>query len=142
MNEKEKNTPEKTPPEPRQILIVDDDPAILRLLGVYLMSAGFRVIPVQSGEEALDALSGLLPDLILLDVKMPGMDGFETFKRVRGDSRLSDVPVIFLTSASDPVSKVRGYLSDAEDYLIKTTRREKLLARIETVLSRTCCKDS
>jgi DNA-binding response OmpR family regulator len=119
------------------IMITDDDRNIRRLYESYLVSAGYNVIQATSGEEALKKLDEVVPDLILLDVQMQGMDGFMTIRAIRDQKGLLDTPVLFLTSAADPEVKVKGLESDADDYILKTTPKQEFIARIKAALKRT-----
>ncbi|MEW5733521.1 MAG: response regulator [Thermodesulfobacteriota bacterium] len=118
------------------ILMVDDDRNIRRLLENFLRSAGFAVLQAESGEEALHALSRSVPDLVLLDVQMKGMDGLATLKAIRARKNLRNVPVVFLTSAADPEVKAMGMEAEADDYVLKTTPKEELVARVKAALER------
>ena len=91
------------------VLIVDDVPANLALLFDYLEQEGFRVLVAQSGANALLQIQHLKPDIILLDVMMPGLDGFETCRLLKGNAETCEIPIIFLTALDDPVDKVRGF---------------------------------
>ncbi|MHC5728081.1 MAG: hybrid sensor histidine kinase/response regulator, partial [Nostoc sp.] len=99
-----------------------------------LTNVGFEVITENDGERAVKQAESRLPDLILLDVMMPGIDGFETCKRLKENSATCDIPVIFMTANSDPVSKVKGLNIGAVDYITKPVHEEELLARIKTHL--------
>ena len=117
----------------RLILIVDDEPAIVRLVRAELQSSGFGVLTASRGEEALALLDVESPDLIVLDLMMPGMDGFETMRRIRAQSQ---VPIIVLTARSGDADKLRGLQSGADDYLTKPFNPEELSARVAAVLRR------
>ena len=117
----------------RLILVVDDEPSIIRLVRAELQSEGYTIISVASGEEALDRLEADRPDLVVLDLMMPGMDGFETLRRIRTESQ---VPVIMLTARSGDADKLRGLQSGADDYLTKPFNPEELTARVAAVLRR------
>jgi two-component system sensor histidine kinase/response regulator len=119
---------------PDTVLIVDDTPANLSVLLQCLSEAGHRVLVAEDGEEALALLSELTPDLILLDVMMPGIDGFETCRRLRSRAALHDVPVIFMTALSDTREKLSGFAAGAVDYITKPIQHEEALARIATHL--------
>lgn len=123
--------PESTPP---CILIVDDVPANLGVLLDVLDTAGYAVLVAESGEGALSQLAYAQPDIILLDVTMPGMDGYETCRRLKADARWRDTPVFFLTSLNEPVDKVRGFEAGAVDYITKPLHAEEVLARVRTHL--------
>lgn len=114
------------------ILIVDDNPANLQVLSSFLDQSNFEVWAARSGEKALQRLDhDHLPDLILLDVMMPGMDGFETCKHLKSNPRIQDIPVIFMTALSDTADKVKGLRLGAVDYITKPFQHEEVLVRIE-----------
>ena len=116
------------------ILAVDDEVAILRLIRATLLAAGFSVTTAERGEEALILFNNEHPDLILLDLMLPGMDGFEVLRRVREHSR---VAVIMLTARSGDMDKLRGLESGADDYLTKPFNPDEVVARVRAVLRRT-----
>lgn len=116
------------------ILVVDDTPTNLKVLFELLNQSGFKVSIAKSGESALKKVHEALPDLILLDVMMPGIDGFETCRRLKSDSRSKDIPVIFMTVLSDLVDKVKGLKLGAVDYITKPIEQEEVLARINVHL--------
>ncbi len=116
------------------ILIVDDVPANLGVLLDFLDDAGYEVLVAESGEGALSQLAYARPDIILLDVSMPGIDGYETCNRLKTDPRWRDTPVFFLTALSDPVDKVRGFEVGAVDFITKPLHPEEVLARVRTHL--------
>jgi two-component system, OmpR family, KDP operon response regulator KdpE len=115
------------------ILVVDDEPPIVRLVKAKLQVDGYAVISASRGEEALALLENDRPDLIILDLMMPGMDGFETLRHIRAQSR---VPVIFLTARAGDADKLRGLQSGADDYLTKPFNPDELAARVAAVLRR------
>ena len=113
------------------ILIVDDLPANLGVLLDFLDTAGYEVLVAESGESALEQLGYALPDIILLDVAMPGgMDGFATCERFKACEPWRDIPVFFTTALSEPVDKVRGFAAGAVDSITKPLHPEKVLARV------------
>src|SRR4051794_29425701 len=116
------------------ILVVDDDPANLSILSNYLQEFGFRVIVARDGESALEKAQYGQPDLILLDLLMPKMDGFETCRRLKAKGALRDTPVIFMTGLTDAKDKVNGFQAGGVDYIIKPFQYEEVLARIKTHL--------
>src|SRR5512135_412413 len=116
------------------ILAVDDTPASLRLLTDILTAEGYEVRSAISGELALHAASVQPPELVLLDVSMPGMSGFEVCERLKSQAQTRDVPVIFVSAMSETVEKVRGFELGAVDYVTKPYHREELLARVHTHL--------
>src|SRR3981081_393860 len=117
----------------RCILVVDDEPHLFRAVRMYLELQGYAVFGAQSGEEALEAVRDRLPDLVILDVMLPGLDGFETLRELR---RVSNVPVIMLTSLAEEDQSVRGLTLGADDYLTKPFSQRDLVARIQAVLRR------
>ncbi|WP_372726690.1 sensor histidine kinase [Nostoc sp. TCL26-01] len=112
------------------ILIVDDIPTNIKVLFEILNQAGFRVSVAKSGQSALVKVQESLPNLILLDVMMPGIDGFETCRRLKDSPKTKDIPVIFMTARSDTVDKVKGLQLGAVDYITKPIETEEVLARI------------
>jgi len=117
------------------ILIVDDIPANLAIAVDYLEDRGFNVIVAQDGEEGLERAKLVQPDLILLDVMMPGIDGFETCRRLKRVDSTRDIPVIFMTALADTTDKVKAFAAGAVDYVSKPFQVEELLARITTHLT-------
>lgn len=116
------------------ILIVDDVPDNLRLLVNDLSSRGYKVRPVSSGKLALSGARRVPPDLILLDVNMPEMDGFEVCAALKADDVLRDIPVIFVSALHETFDKVRALSAGGVDYIMKPFQLEEVLARIETHL--------
>ncbi|WP_375515228.1 response regulator [uncultured Nostoc sp.] len=119
-------------PESSLILVVDDTTTNLEIVLNILTNIGFNVITENNGESAIKQVESRQPDLILLDVIMPGIDGFETCKRLKKNSATCDIPVIFMTADSDTDSKVKGLNIGAVDYITKPFHEEELLARIKT----------
>jgi DNA-binding response OmpR family regulator len=116
------------------ILVVDDDPAQVKMIEMTLAEAKYQPVTATNGEEGLKAFRQHQPDLVVLDVMMPGMDGWETCYRIR---QISTVPIIFLTGRQTTDDKVSGFKLGADDYLVKPFLPDELLARVETVLRRT-----
>lgn len=114
------------------ILIVDDDPQNLRLLNLALSEAGYGVAVATGGEIAFKALEKRRPDLILCDVIMPEMDGYEVCRRLKADQATRDIPLIFLTSRTDPEDLIQGFDVGAVDYVTKPFNKGELLARVRT----------
>ncbi len=122
-------------PSPRQtILIVDDVPANLGVLLDFLDTAGYHVLVAESGKSALSQLDYAHPDIILLDVTMPGIDGYETCRRLKKEERWRDTPVIFLTALNETTDKVRGFEVGAVDFITKPLHPEEVLARVRAHL--------
>lgn len=116
------------------ILVVDDEPAIVRLVRAKLHADGLSVIVAGSGEEAIATVERERPDLVVLDVMMPGIDGFETLRRIRAKRQ---TPVILLTARVGDADKLRGLQSGADDYLTKPFNPDELAARVAAILRRT-----
>jgi two-component system OmpR family response regulator len=121
-------------PEAR-LLIVEDDPNILELLAASLRFAGFEVTPASSGAHAVEAAQRRRPDLIVLDVMLPDMDGFDVVRRLRGGG--AHTPVVFLTARDATEDKIRGLTLGGDDYVTKPFSLEEVIARIRAVLRRT-----
>ncbi|MFB2768287.1 response regulator [Pelatocladus sp. BLCC-F211] len=113
------------------ILIVDDTPTNLEILFDFLGDSGFTVLVAEDGESAIARAEYAPPDLILLDILMPGMDGFETCRCLKANELTKDIPIIFMTALSDTVDKVKGLNLGAVDYITKPLQHEEVLARIE-----------
>ena len=120
--------------EKSTIMIVDDQPENVKLLIAYLKKSGFRISVAQSGEEAIKRVKRVMPDLVLLDVKLPGIDGFETCRRLKANETTKEIPVIFLTALADAIDKVKGIEAGGADYVTKPFEGLELLARIKTHL--------
>lgn len=116
------------------ILVVDDTPTNLEVLFDLLGDSGFRVLVAENGKSAIDKANYAHPDLILLDILMPGMDGFETCRRLQADPNTSTIPIIFLTALTDAVDKVKGLDLGAVDYITKPLQCQEVLARVKTQL--------
>ncbi|MFB2977847.1 response regulator [Microseira sp. BLCC-F43] len=122
-------------PEQNTILIVDDMPNNLGALLDYLTDFGFEVLVAEDGESAIEQVEYALPDIILLDVLMPGIDGFETCSRLKSNQTTKDIPVIFMTALSDGEDKVKGFSVGGVDYITKPIQQAEVLARVTTHLS-------
>jgi diguanylate cyclase (GGDEF)-like protein len=118
------------------VFVVDDDENAREILGRRLERDGFEVVAAADGLQALDAAERTTPDLVILDVGMPAMDGHETVRRLRADPRTALVPVLFLTGRSDPEEKIAGFQSGADDYVVKPYDGRELLARVRAMLDR------
>jgi len=117
-----------------RILVVDDEPLYLRLLKVNLDPEGYEVITATNGEEALELISTHKPELVILDVMMPKLDGITTCERIR---QFSNVPIIMLTARGEETDRVRGLNVGADDYVVKPFSVTELVARVHAVLRRT-----
>jgi DNA-binding NtrC family response regulator len=119
---------------PEEILVVDDTPASLRLLTELLTGNGYRVRPASDGALALESAAVKAPGLILLDVSMPGMDGYEVCRRLKAEENTSRIPVIFISALGDTRQKVTGFEAGGIDYITKPFQAEEVLARVRTHL--------
>ncbi|MEJ2659315.1 MAG: response regulator, partial [Desulfobacteraceae bacterium] len=117
-----------------RILVVDDATANLQFLTNLLTTHGFMVHPASDGELALEFVRITLPDLILLDIRLPGMDGFEVCRRLKADARTRSIPVIFISILEDEGDKVKGFQAGGVDYITKPFQPEEVLARVRTHL--------
>lgn len=119
---------------PPNILVVDDTSANLQLLAGMLRGCGYHVRPANSGEMALRAVESKAPDLILLDITMPGMDGYEVCRRLKADERWREIPIVFISSLSATKDKVRAFQAGGVDYLPRPFQLEEVDARVRTHL--------
>lgn len=117
----------------QRILIVDDEPQVLEVLKLYLSRDGFRVTTVGDGQSALTAFETHTPDLVVLDLMLPKVDGFQVFKELRGKSA---VPIIMLTARGDELDRVLGLELGADDYIVKPFSPREVVARVKNVLRR------
>jgi len=118
-----------------RILVVDDTPANIQVLASTLKQKGYQISVATNGQQALDILARVKPDLILLDVMMPGLDGFETCRRLKASSAWREIPVIFLTAKTEVADIVKGFEAGAVDYVAKPFHAHELLARVNTHLT-------
>ena len=118
------------------ILIVEDDQNIAKLVRYNLEKAGYRVFVTITGEDALEQLGRQLVDLIILDLMLPKMDGLETCRRLKDDSRLTAIPVMILTARGEEVDRVVGFELGADDYVVKPFSPRELVLRVKTILRR------
>jgi len=121
---------------PASVLIVEDEPAILELIAVNLEHAGYETLRARTAEEANRLLLEVLPDLVLLDGMLPGQTGLALARRLRGDARTRELPLIFLTARAEEPDKVAGLDAGADDYITKPFSTKELVARIRAVLRR------
>lgn len=120
-------------PMPRSILVVDDDPHIRQLLVFALGKAGLATLEAEDGEDAVALITALKPDLVILDINMPRMDGLEVCRRVRATS---SVPILFLSSRDDEIDRVLGIELGADDYVVKPFSPREVVARTQAILRR------
>jgi len=118
----------------KKILVVEDDLDLVELLKFNLLNAGFSVTAATDGAEALQKARSLLPDLILLDLMLPELDGFAVCEILRRESATAAIPIIILSAMSTPLARLAGLQSGANDYITKPFSPKNLLGRIETVL--------
>jgi pilus assembly protein CpaE len=119
-----------------KILIVDDDLDTLRLVGLMLQHQGYRIIAASSGLQAIALSQGDKPDMVLLDIMMPDMDGYEVARKLRSDPVTNGIPIIMFTAKTQVDDKVEGFEAGADDYLTKPTQPRELFAHVKAVLSR------
>ncbi len=122
-------------PAPANILIVDDTPANLRLLSKILTKQGYKVRPAPNGSHALTTVQKEVPDLILLDIMMPGMDGYEVCRWLKANNNTRDIPVIFISAIDELVNKVKAFEAGGVDYITKPFQADEVLARVKIHLS-------
>ncbi|OQW93970.1 MAG: hybrid sensor histidine kinase/response regulator [Beggiatoa sp. IS2] len=117
------------------LLVIDDIPENVKLLLNFLTNAGFKVLIAQDGEEGIRTAEYVCPDLILLDVMMPDVDGFEVCQILKSEPRTKDIPIIFMTALADTLNKIRGFELGAADYITKPFHQEEVLARVTAHLN-------
>ncbi len=122
----------------QKILVVDDEASIRRILETRLKMAGYNVVTAEDGEEAVELFNKINPDIVILDVMMPKMDGYGVTREIR---RVSDIPIIILTALGDVSERITGLELGADDYVIKPFSPKELEARVKAVLRRTVSKD-
>ena len=115
------------------VLVVDDEPQIVKVVCAYLEKAGFAALPAGNGLEALDVFRRQKPDFVILDLNLPGMDGFDVFREMR---READVPVLMLTARAEEADRLVGLELGADDYVVKPFSPREVVARVRTVLRR------
>jgi DNA-binding response OmpR family regulator len=115
------------------ILMVDDTPANLQLLTDMLMKRGYRVQPVPDGKLALQAIQKEKPDLLLLDINMPEMNGYEVCERLKADEALKEIPILFISASDEPIDKIKAFAAGGVDYVTKPFHFEELEARVQHI---------
>lgn len=120
--------------QPATLLIVDDEPQVRKLLETLLQHEGYQTLTAGSGEEALQLVAQQPPDLILLDIMMPGMDGYEVASQLKGDETTAGIPIIMLSALSEPSARVNGLEADAEEFISKPVERVELWLRVRNLL--------
>jgi two-component system alkaline phosphatase synthesis response regulator PhoP len=121
-----------------QVYVVDDEASIIDFVRIYLEKEGFQVVGFQDGRKAFEAIMANSPDLVVLDVMLPGMDGFEVCRKLRSEE--NQVPIIMLTAKDEEIDKIVGLELGADDYLTKPFNPRELVARIKAVLRRVTLK--
>ncbi len=119
-----------------RILVVDDEPNLLRAVEAVLRSNGFTVTVARSSQEALISVARRLPDLIISDIRMPGMDGYELARKVRSVKRTAIIPIIFLTAKDETEDRIEGFQAGVDVYLTKPFEPDELIAVIRSILKR------
>ncbi len=119
-----------------RILIIDDSDDVHQVVGAYLKYSGYEVLHAANGIEGVNLTRKELPDLVLLDIQMPGMDGFRVLAEIKNDPRLTEIPVLFLSSLNRPNLKVKGLQMGADDYIVKPFDRAELMVRVTIALRR------
>jgi len=122
--------------ETQRVLVVEDEADIREMVSYNLAKAGFEVVEVASGEEALASIEDALPDLILLDIMLPGVDGFTVCRKLKTESRTAATPIIMLTAKGEEADIVRGLNLGADDYITKPFSLRELIARVQALLRR------
>lgn len=118
-----------------KIMVVDDEPDVVDLVKLVLESDGFDVVTAYSGKEALDKIALEMPDLVLLDIMMPQMDGWEVYSRIKAHPKTKDIPVAMLTAKSQSIDKMIGlHVVKVDDYITKPFGRSELLERVKRIL--------
>lgn len=120
----------------KRLLVVDDEPKLLRAVAVDLKGEGYDVATARSGAEALISVAQRLPDLIVSDIRMPGMDGYEFARRLRQNQSTALVPIVFLTAKDTTADRIEGFRTGIDAYLTKPFEPDELLAVIASILSR------
>lgn len=122
--------------DPRTVLVADDDEDILQLVSFRLERAGYTVVTAADGQQALAAAREHKPDLAVLDVMMPGLNGYEVTRRLRADEATATIPVILLTARVQEADVSRGFEAGADDYLRKPFSPQELRSRVQAILAR------
>jgi DNA-binding NarL/FixJ family response regulator len=120
----------------KRLLVVDDEPNLLRAVAACLKAGGYDVSTARSGREALLQLAGAVPDLIVSDIRMPGMDGYQLARQLRGSPRTALVPVVFLTAKDETADRIEGFRAGVDAYLTKPFEPEELIAVVNGILTR------
>lgn len=120
----------------KRLLVVDDEPNLLRAVGACLKAAGYEVSTARSAREALVQLAEAIPDLLVSDIRMPGMDGYQLARQLRGSPRTALVPIVFLTAKDETADRIEGFRAGVDAYLTKPFEPEELIAVVKGILNR------
>jgi DNA-binding NarL/FixJ family response regulator len=120
----------------KRLLVVDDEPNLLRAVAAALRAEGYEVVTARNGREALVRVAESVPDLVISDIRMPGMDGYQLAGQLRASSRTAIVPIIFLTAKDETADRVAGFRSGVDAYITKPFEPDELLAVIQNILNR------
>jgi DNA-binding NarL/FixJ family response regulator len=120
----------------KRLLVVDDEPNLLRAVAAALRAEGYEVVTARNGREALVRVAESVPDLVISDIRMPGMDGYQLAGQLRASSRTAIVPIIFLTAKDETTDRVAGFRAGVDAYITKPFEPDELLAVIQSILSR------
>lgn len=121
---------------PKRLLVVDDEPNLLRAVAACLKAEGYEASTARSGHEALMQLAESIPDLIISDIRMPGMDGYKLARQLRGSPRTALVPIVFLTAKDETADRIEGFRAGVDAYLTKPFEPEELIAVVNAILQR------
>ena len=121
---------------PKRLLVVDDEPNLLRALAAALRAEGYEVLTARNGREALVRVAESVPDLVISDIRMPGMDGYQLAGQLRASARTALVPIVFLTAKDETADRIAGFRSGVDAYITKPFEPDELLAVIHSILSR------
>lgn len=120
----------------KRLLVIDDEPNLLRAVAACLRAEGYEVVTARSGNEALVKLAASVPDLIVSDIRMPGMDGYQLAQHIRGSQRTALVPIVFLTARDETADRIEGFRAGVDAYLTKPFEPDELVAVIKSILNR------
>ena len=120
----------------KRLLVVDDEPNLLRAVAACLKAGGYEVSTARSGREALVHLAEAVPDLVVSDVRMPGMDGYQLMRQLRGAPRTALVPIVFLTAKDETADRIQGFRAGVDAYLTKPFEPDELIAVVNGILNR------
>jgi two-component system, OmpR family, phosphate regulon response regulator PhoB len=137
-----RHSPERQVQTGDRILVVDDEPDIIALVAYHLARSGYRVSTASTGAEALQAARDEQPALVVLDLMLPELSGFQVLERIRADKTLADTPVLMLTARREEPDRVQGLSLGADDYLVKPFSPQELVLRVRNILRRTRAKPS